>query len=318
VAIDPVLAASYETCRRLNAKHGQTYYLATLLLPAHKRPAVHALYGFARYADEIVDDLESDATPQQRADELGEWGRQFLTDLRRGVSADPVGRAVVDTIRRWNIPVSLFEDFLASMESDLTVTRYPRYADLEQYMWGSASVIGLQMLPVLEPQVPTDEAAPYAIALGQAFQLSNFLRDVAEDFQRARIYLPLEDMAAHGVSVEELAAGAVTREFSDLMAFEIERTRALYRTAAPGIDLLHPTSRDCVRTAFRLYGGILTEIERAQYDVFSRRVRVGRIRRLSVAGPGLVRAGLARRGGAQRDKAQRGGDPRGGDQQNAA
>jgi phytoene synthase len=303
MAID-LLAASYETCRRLNAKHGKTYYLATLLLPAHKRPAVHALYGFARYADEIVDDLESLATPQERAAELAQWGRQFLDDLRVGVSADPVGRAVVDTIRRWDISLSLFEDFLVSMESDLTVTRYPTYSDLERYMWGSASVIGLQMLPVLEPQVPAEQAAPHAIALGQAFQLTNFLRDVAEDFERGRVYLPLEDLAAHGVSVDDLAAGAVTGSFRRLMAYEVARTRTLYRAAAAGIDLLHPASRDCVRTAFRLYGGILTEIERANYDVFSRRVRVSRMRRLGVAGPGLVRAGLARRGGARPKRAQ--------------
>jgi phytoene synthase len=114
----------------------------------------------------------------------------------------------------------------------------------------------------------------------------------------------LEDLAAHGVSVDDLAAGAVTGSFRRLMAYEVERTRTLYRAAAAGIDLLHPASRDCVRTAFRLYGGILTEIERANYDVFSRRVRVSRMRRLGVAGPGLVRAGLARRGGARPKRAQ--------------
>lgn len=295
MALEPALAASYETCRRLNARHGRTYYLATLLLPAAKRPAVHALYGFARYADEIVDQLGSTVTPDQRAAELQRWGDRILADIRNGASTDPVGRAVVDTMARWDIPAALLEDFLASMRMDLTVTRYPTYADLERYMWGSASVIGLQMLPVLEPSVPAEEAAPYAVALGQAFQLTNFLRDIGEDLDRGRIYLPEQDLAAHGVTVQALQDQRVDGPFRRLMAAQIDRTRGLYRSAEPGIALLHPTSRDCVRTAWRLYGAILDEIERAGYDVFTRRVRVGRARRLGVAGPGLARAGWARR-----------------------
>lgn len=297
MALEPALAASYETCRRLNARHGRTYYLATLLLPAAKRPAVHALYGFARYADEIVDQLGSTVTPDQRAAELQRWGDRILADIRNGASTDPVGRAVVDTMARWDIPVALLEDFLASMRMDLTVTRYPTYADLERYMWGSASVIGLQMLPVLEPTVPVEEAAPYAVALGQAFQLTNFLRDIGEDLDRGRIYLPEQELAAHGVTVQALRDQRVDGPFRRLMAAQIDRTRGLYRSAELGIALLHPTSRDCVRTAWRLYGAILDEIERAGYDVFTRRVRVGRARRLGVAGPGLARAGWARRRG---------------------
>jgi phytoene synthase len=280
VAVDPPLAASYDICRRLNVQHGRTYYLATLLLPPHKRPAVHALYAFARYADEIVDDQRTGASAGDRT----------------GMSTDPVGRAVVDTVRRWDIPVPLFEDFLASMRMDLTVTRYPTYADLERYMWGSAAVVGLQMLPVLEVLGPVEEATPYAVALGQAFQLTNFLRDVAEDLRRGRVYLPEEDLAGHGVTTDALAGGSVDGQFRRLMAFEIDRTRALYRQAEPGIGLLHPTSRDCVRTALRLYEGILDEIAAADYDVFSRRAKVGRARRLAVAGPGLLRALAVRAG----------------------
>jgi len=295
MAVADPLAASYATCRRLNAQHGRTYYLATLLLPRPKRPAVHALYAFARYADDIVDDLGGTATLQQRAAHLQGWSTVVTADLHRGNSADPVARAVVDTIGRWAIPVALFEDFLDSMRLDLTVAGYPTYADLERYMWGSAAVIGLQMLPVLEPRVPIEQAAPYAVTLGQAFQLTNFLRDVGEDLARGRIYLPAEDLEAHGVTVEALHSGVVDGPFRRLMAFEIERTRALYRRAAPGIDLLHPTSRDCVRTAFTLYGDILGRIERAGYDVFRRRARVGRGRRVAVAGPALTRALRARR-----------------------
>ena len=292
---DPALRASYERCRQLNAAHGRTYYLATLLLPPAKRPYVHALYGFARYADEIVDDLDSTLTAQQKADRLVGWGEQFLADVRAGGSEHAISRAVVDTVRRWDIPLSLFEDFLASMRMDLTVTGYRTYDDLVRYVWGSAAVIGLQMVPVLEPTVPRPVAEPYAVDLGIAFQLSNFIRDVGEDLRRGRVYLPGEDLELFGVDRERLATGVVDGPIRRLLAFEIARTRELYRAAEPGVRLLHPTSRDCLRTAIRLYGGILDEVERADYRVLDRRVAVGPARRALVAVPGLARAYAARR-----------------------
>jgi phytoene synthase len=292
---DPALRASYEQCRRLNAAHGRTYYLATLLLPSAKRPYVHALYGFARYADEIVDDLDSALTEEEKADWLVGWGTRFLAEVRSGGSEHPISHAVVDTVRRWDIPLGLFEDFLASMRMDLTVTGYPTYDDLMKYVWGSAAVIGLQMVPLLEPVVPRELAEPYAADLGVAFQLSNFVRDVGEDLRRGRVYLPGEDLEHFGVDRERLARGVVDGPVRRLLAYEIARTRELFRAAEPGIRLLHPTSRDCVRTAFRLYGGILDEVERADYQVLDRRVAVGPARRLAVAVPGLARAYAARR-----------------------
>jgi 15-cis-phytoene synthase len=291
----PALRASYERCRRLNAAHGKTYYLATLLLPPAKRPYVHALYGFARYADEIVDDLDSTLTAEQKADWLVGWGDRFLAEVRAGGSAHPVSRAVVDTVRRWDIPLELFAEFLASMRMDLTITGYPTYEDLLRYVRGSAAVIGLQMLPVLEPVVARELAEPYAADLGVAFQLSNFIRDVGEDLRRGRVYLPAEDLAHFGVDRERLARGVVDGPIRRLLAYEIARTRELYRAAEPGIRLLHPTSRDCIRTALRLYGGILDEVERADYQVLDRRVTVGVPRRLAVAVPGLAQAYAARR-----------------------
>ena len=292
---DPDLRASYEACRRLNAQHGRTYYLATLLLPAWKRPYVHALYGFARYADEIVDDLASTLSDAQKADWLIGWGEQFLADVAAGGSSHEISRAVVDTVRRWDIPLQHVEDFLASMRMDLTVTSYPTYADLMTYVHGSAAVIGLQMVPVLEPLVPREVAEPYAADLGVAFQLSNFIRDVGEDLQRGRVYLPLEDLDAFGVTRERLEAGVVDGPVRRLLAFEIARTREIYRSAAQGVRLLDPTSRPCIETALALYGGILDEVEAADFDVLSRRVSVGPGRRARVALPGLARAVRARR-----------------------
>ncbi len=288
---DPRLRDAYEQCRRLNAAHGRTYYLSTLLLPPAKRPYVHALYGFARYADELVDDLHS---PDPAA--LASWGDAFLADLDSADLHDvrhPVSRAAVHTARTWGIGRDTFEAFLASMAMDADVTGYPTYADLEHYMYGSAAVIGLQMVPILEPL--DGRAAGHARTLGEAFQMSNFIRDVAEDLVRGRVYLPQEDLDKFGVSRADLAPGPTPRHVRDLLAFEIARTRDLYAAARPGIAMLHPTSRDCIRTAFLLYGGILDAVEAADLEVLDRRVAVPVRRRLAVAVPGLVRARRSRR-----------------------
>ncbi len=287
--VDPVLRASYEYCRRLNSAHGKTYYLATLLLPPEKRPYVHALYGFARYADEIVDDLGSTLSPAEKAAALQQWGGRFL----RGECDEATLPAVHDTIRRWDIPRGHFTAFLDSMRMDLTVSSYATFDDLMGYVHGSAAVIGLQMVPILEPR--TDAAYAYARDLGVGFQLANFLRDVGEDLQRGRVYLPVESLELFGVTVQDLAAGVVDGRIRRLLAFEIARTREFLRAAAPGVRLLHPTSRDCIATALRLYGGILDAIEAADYQVLDRRVRVGPLTRTRVALPALGRARSARR-----------------------
>ena len=292
---DPALRQSYEACRRLNASQGKTYYLATLLLPAWKRPYVHALYGFARYADEIVDDLSSTLSDAEKADWLVGWGEQFVRDVEAGGSEHPISRAVVDTVRRWEIPMVHVEAFLASMRMDLTVTEYATYADLMVYVHGSAAVIGLEMVPVLEPVVPREVAEPYAADLGVAFQLSNFIRDVGEDLRRGRVYLPMEDLAVFGVTREHLEHGVVDGPVRRLLAFEVVRTREIYRSAANGVRLLHPTSRPCIETALALYGGILDEVEKADYRVLGQRVSVGPVRRAAVAVPGLMRARAVRR-----------------------
>ncbi|MCW2543106.1 MAG: phytoene synthase [Frankiales bacterium] len=281
----PALRSSYDACRRLNAEHGRTYYLATLLLPSWKRPYVHALYGFARHVDEIVDDLSSALTPAQKAAELAAWTEGVLA----GRLTHPIAAALRDTLHRWDIPLAHVEQFLRSMQMDLTVGTYKTYDDLTAYVHGSAAVIGLQMLPVLEAVVPLEIAAPYAADLGIAFQLTNFLRDIGEDLRRDRVYLPQEDLDVFGVTVEQLAAGVVDGRFRRLMAFEIARTRETYRTAALGVRLLHPTSRPCITTALRLYAGILDEIEKADYRVLDRRVSVSPARRLAVAAPAAVR-----------------------------
>lgn len=285
---DPALRESYELCRVLNAKHGKTYYLATLLLPPEKRPYVHALYGFARYADEIVDDLASTLSDAEKAEALRSWGQSFLANFAAGETTDPVCLAVLDTVRRWNIPREHFEAFLHSMTMDLTVTQYQTYEDLYEYVYGSAAVIGLQMVPILEP---TDQLA-YARAteLGVAFQLANFIRDVSEDLDRGRVYLPLAELAQFGVTRADLERRIATPEIKAALRFQIQRVRDLEESSRAGIAMLGVKSQPCIETARILYCGIVDAVEGIDYEIFARRATVSLPRRLRVAIPAYLRA----------------------------
>ncbi|MEH0638334.1 phytoene/squalene synthase family protein [Streptomyces bottropensis] len=305
--IEPALRDAYTRCRRLNARHGRTYFLATRLLPVERRPAVHALYGFARWADDIVDSLDTNLPRHRRAADLTLLHERLERGLRDGDSTEPVVLALADTARRYAIDHQHFSDFMASMRSDLDVTDYPTYDALRAYMHGSAAVIGLQMLPVLGTVVPREEAAPHAAALGLAFQLTNFLRDVGEDLDRGRVYLPADLLDAHGVDRDLLSWSRRTghrdpRITRALRAFE-DLTRGVYREAAPGLAMLDPVARPCIRTAFVLYGGILDAVADDGYAVLHRRAVVPRRRRAAVAADGLLRLTVSRarmRAGARR------------------
>ncbi|MCR3750387.1 phytoene/squalene synthase family protein [Lentzea californiensis] len=292
----PALRDAYRRCRELNAQHGRTYYLATRLLSAEQRPAVHALYGFARWVDDVVDDLHSG--PDEKSAALLAIDGRLQTALRDGATDDPVLAALVDTVHRYDIPVRHFQDFMESMRMDLTVTDYPTFTDLEQYVHGSAAVIGLQVLPVLGTSVPRAEAEPAAAALGVAFQLTNFIRDIGEDLDRGRVYLPADELAAFGVDRERLmrarAEGRADQQVRAALRDQVRRARQVYERAWPGIGMLAPRSRPCVLTAYRLYGRILDLVEHADCDVLSRRVVVSNGRRLAVALPALARAVFAR------------------------
>jgi phytoene synthase len=281
------LEQSYARCRQLNRRYGTTYYWSTHLLPKVKRHHVHALYGFCRYADDIVDALDSrssalgrgsTATPSQRRTALADFGDRFFVDLAAGRSDDEVLKAVVHTVKAFDIDPDCFRRFLRSMAMDFSVETYETFEDLLAYMDGSAAVIGEMMLPILEPTSP--EAYEHARDLGIAFQLSNFWRDVNEDLDRGRVYLPQEDLRKFGA---DPWLRRVTPEWRELMAFEVARTRRYYESADLGIPMLPPTSARCIRGARLLYSGILVEIEKAGYDVFASRVRVPTWKKLAVA-----------------------------------
>lgn len=267
------LEQSYELCRQFNQRHGTTYYWSTKVLPTVKRHHVHALYGFCRYADDIVDDLTpgfgEDATAA-RAAALASFGERFFADLERGRSDDPVLKAVVHTVRAFDLDADCFRRFLRSMTMDLTAEQYDTWDDLRSYMDGSAAVIGEMMLPILEPS-DLERARPHARDLGDAFQLTNFLRDIAEDLDRGRQYVPQEDLRRFDVDLTERT---VTPAFIELMRFEIDRCRQLYASGEQGIAMLPERSARCIEAAHGLYGGILDRIEAQGYDVFSSRASV--------------------------------------------
>jgi phytoene synthase len=290
---DPDLRASYEECKRLNALHGKTYYLATLLLPKAKRPFVHALYGFARYADEIVDDLASELSVEEKAEVLSKWGNGVLADLKKGTSQDHVGRALIDTVNRFDIPHEHFEAFLHSMTMDLTVQEYESYEDLIEYVYGSAAVIGLEMVPILGPL--HNDAFEAAKKLGIAFQLANFIRDVDEDLDRGRVYLPLKELGQFGVTREMLEERVLTPEIIDALKFQITRVRQLQAEAAAGIKMLEASSRPCIEAASTLYCGIVDEVEKIGYDIFNHRAKTSTTRRIRVAGAAFVKRQLVSR-----------------------
>ncbi|MFC9437788.1 phytoene/squalene synthase family protein [Nocardia sp. NPDC057030] len=334
VAGQTELSVAYRECKQIAAAHGRTYFLATRLLSAERRPAVHALYAFARVVDDIVDHAETDVVqrypsqlrersdhghldPPQHGlgDELDLIEKRLRIALDAPETADPawlldspdrrdlVMLAVADTIRRYDIAAQHFWTFLDSMRMDVPGTprfrdRYATMADLYEYMSGSAAAIGLQVLPVLGTVVPIAEAEPAAAALGEAFQLTNFLRDVAEDLDRGRVYLPADELAAFGVDHELLVHCHRTRRTDPrvrrALAHLIAINRDVYRRAEPGIDLLEPRVRPAIRTAAVLYASILDRIEATDYAIFSQRAVVPRHQRLGTAAMYFTTAALRR------------------------
>lgn len=289
---DSQLKLSYLECKRLNSLHGKTYFLATKFLPPNKRPFVHALYGFARYADEIVDDLQSTLTDSEKISALNSWSETILNDIRSGKSNDTIGLALVDTVNRFNIPIAYFEAFLHSMSMDLKINEYQTYEDLYEYVYGSAAVIGLQMIPILGVVSPgsIEEANYAAEKLGVAFQLANFIRDVSEDLDRGRVYLPIEELSSHNVTREMLEKRHLTKEIKNALQEQIARVRKLQKESSAGIKLLQPSSRACIEAASELYCGIVDEVEKIDYEIFKTRAKTSNWRRLKVALPAYLRA----------------------------
>ena len=283
----PELAGAYEHCRRIHSAHGRTYYLATRLLPRDRRPDVWALYAFARVSDELVD--APDTQPPDPSILLA-WCEQAMAAVRSASPPDPTEQPVLaatwHTMRTFGLEPDLMQEFLDSMVMDLTVSRYATWEELRGYMRGSAAVIGELMAPLLGASGA--DALSRAAALGEAFQLTNFIRDIGEDLTRGRIYLPQADLARFGVSEDLLAeavrTGVPSPAVRSLVAFEVRRAVSLYATAQPGLTMVDARSRPCLEAAFTLYRRILHRVIANDFNVFERRLAVPTWQRLATAG----------------------------------
>lgn len=274
------VAGCYELCRRVHKAHSRTYYFSTSLFPKEVRPHVHALYGFMRYADEIVDNPGAASLGEQLSG-LEAFEAETLAAVAGEPVPNPILRAFANTVILRGIGTDLITAFMHSMKMDTHVFRYETFGDLQEYTYGSAAVVGLMMCRVVGTK--GEAAAPHAEALGEAMQLTNFLRDVGEDWARGRVYLPLEDLRRFGYDEEELGRAVIDDRFIALMRFEMERARELYALADRGMKYIPRGCRYPVVVAGKLYAAILDRVEAAGYDVFTRRAETSFPHKLKVA-----------------------------------
>jgi phytoene synthase len=270
---ETALAQAYRHCEAMTRQNSKTFFLASGLLEGPKRDAVRALYAFCRKVDDIVDNAEEDAPAK-----LGLWRHRMTHDF---TDHDPVALAWQHARHAFHVPAIYAEQLIDGVQRDMAQTRYQTFAELATYCYGVACTVGLMSMHVIG--FAGNHAIPYAIRLGTALQLTNILRDVGEDWRRGRVYLPQDELNAFGLSDDDIAAGEVTAKWRRFIQFQIERNRSLYAQSMAGVALLNPDGRFAIQAAADLYRGILDEIERNDYDVFSRRASVskaGKIRRL--------------------------------------
>ncbi|HYP47706.1 MAG TPA: phytoene/squalene synthase family protein [Thermoleophilaceae bacterium] len=265
---DPALLAAYTECRRVHRRHDPTYYLATRRLPSQVRPAVHALYAFVRTADELVDGPGRPADPAARSAALDRCQGELERALSGEPSSDPTVTALVDAGSRHGLPLGELGAYFDSMRVDCSPVRMESWEELERYMLGSAGTVGRILASLLDAPPERHEAF---VRLALAFQLTNFIRDVREDWQLDRVYLPREDRDRFGVTVEQIARREVTPGFREMLALEVGRARELFRDGEEASQGLPSDVRRGMRMARAVYLGVLDRAERLGFDVLRRR-----------------------------------------------
>jgi phytoene synthase len=269
-----LLDEAYAWCDQVTAQNSRSFHMASSLLPLEKKRAVRALYAVCRVTDDIVDRPQGGNTLAT----LDDW--RTILQTNPAPANELVAVAWADARSRFDVPVRYVEQLLDGVARDTVQTRYETFDDLAAYSYGVASTVGLMSMHIIG--FGGEEAVPYAIKLGVALQVTNILRDVAEDWRNGRLYLPQEELRSFGVSEEEIGAGAVTPAWRNLMRFQIERNRRLYDEAWPGISMLSRDGRLAIAAAADLYRGILVDIERHDYDTFSRRAYVNNVRKVGM------------------------------------
>lgn len=274
----------------ITKKFGTSYYFATRFLPNDLRQATYALYSFFRIPDEIVDN----SILQNQADilsELEDWESMWQKVYKDDSSVYPVLKLTSQVFKKYNIPYQYSIDFLTAMKQDVYTNRYNTYKDLQEYMYGSASVVGLIMSYVIG--FNNDKALQYAPYLGEAMQLTNFIRDIGEDYkERSRIYLPQEDMDKYNVKERDIRDNKITADFIKLIKFEIKRARNLYRKSDKGLQYLNKRGRFAVIMASRMYEAILDKVEQNNYDVLNKRARTSKREKIYILGKSALEYGI--------------------------
>jgi phytoene synthase len=297
---DLKLDAAYAECRAIARREAKNFYYAFVALPMPRRNAICAIYAFMRQADDLADD--ESLTREERRRRLDVWLNDWRGICHGGDSSDLVFLAVRDTIERFGIPLSLLEELVAGVTMDLNPRAgegpdtYATFADLYQYCYLVASVVGLVCIRIFGYE--DGRAEKLAEETGVAFQLTNILRDVVEDAERNRVYLPLEDMAAHGVSLDSLLRHKLgappTAQERALIAEIAGRAEVYYQSAARLLPLVHRESRPALWVLVAIYHALLKRIERADYDVFSRRASVPLAQKVGILLVGMTRMVLTR------------------------
>jgi phytoene synthase len=263
------LDASYAHCRAVAKARAKNFYYSFILLTPERKNAMCAVYAFMRYCDDLSDEPGATRTAIDR------W-RDALTEALAGRPDDnPMWPAFLDSVQRYSIPHEYFYEMIEGVASDLTPRTIESFDDLYQYCYRVASVVGLTTIHIFGFTSP--EAIPLAEKCGIAFQLTNILRDVREDAGLGRVYLPSEDLARYGVSVDDLQNARRTEQFGRLMEFETARARNYYRESAPLLELIDKQSRPSLWALIAIYSRLLDHLAEAQYDVLTRRISLSSV-----------------------------------------
>ena len=294
------LDEAYATCRAIAKREAKNFYYAFVALPKPRRNAICAIYAFMRKADDLSDD-ETVARDQRRRN-LETWQSAWHSAAESGSTGDPVFIAVRDATQRYSIPLRLLDELIDGTTSDLKASpgdapdTYATFADLYRYCYLVASVVGLVCIRIFGYTDPAAEKL--AEETGVAFQLTNILRDVAEDAERGRVYLPLEDLAAHQVTLDSIlhrAKGSPPSANERVLLADIgKRAGAFYASADKLLPLIDPESRPALWVLVSIYHALLRRIERANYDVFSQRASVPTVQKISILATGMARMAVAR------------------------
>jgi phytoene synthase len=259
------LETAYNYCSKITAIHSKSFFMASNLLPAEKRKSIRALYAFCRTTDDIIDLQSANGEVELQA-----WRERGLATMPQ--TNDPISLAWAHTREKYTIPATYAIQLIDGVSKDIHVNRYESFSALTEYCYGVASTVGLMSMHIIG--FKDESAIRYAIKLGVALQLTNILRDIAEDWERGRVYLPQDELRAYGITEKHFEEGIVDASWKSFMQFQIERTRKIYEEAWPGINLLHSTGRLSIAAAATFYRGILDKIEEKDYDVFNSRAHL--------------------------------------------